>query len=273
MDGNSNNRMFIGTYQCNDFDTLLGVVRESIECGIFSFDTAPSYKTEHILGKVLQTVMMEDKLSRESLFISDKIDAWQMRRYNGDVQSFIETALRKLRTDYIDLLLIHWPVEEYFEKTWESMLKCKEIGIIRNVGICNIRARHLISWQAKGIIPSYVQIERHPLRTCKEEMAYCKDHGITVLSYSPLGRMMPQIKESKILCDIADRYEKNIGQVILRWQIDTNAIPVFASKKPGRIKSNTKIEDFHLEQREIDMIETLNSNYKIYLESWGCPGF
>jgi diketogulonate reductase-like aldo/keto reductase len=149
----------------------------------------------------------------------------------------------------------------------------KEKGYIKNIGVCNVRTRHLEAWKEKDILPSYVQIERHPLRTCKEEMNYCKEHNITVLSYSPLGRMLPQIKESEILKELSVKYNKNIGQIILRWQIDTNAIPVFTSKTSGRIAQNTDIMDFHLEHQDIESIEKLNCNYKIFLESWGCPGF
>ena len=85
--------------------------------------------------------------------------------------------------------------------------------------------------------------------------------------------MDTRLRNSKILQRIAEKYDKNIGQVILRWHIDTECIPVFMSKKKNRIKENLDIFDFHLEKDEIDEISSLNENYKIFLESWGCLGF
>lgn len=263
----------IGTFQCDNQETLNNIVRESIECGNNAFDTAPSYKTEGMLGHAIKSVCQEQKISRDKLYLSDKIDAWQMRAKNGDIRQFVEGALKKLQTDYIDMMFVHWPVAEYFEQTWESMVKCKESGLIRDIGVCNVRIRHLLEWKAKGIEPANIQIERHPLRTCYDEMHYCSENGIKVFSYSPLGRMLPQIRESEVLKEIAVKYNKNIGQVILRWHIDTKACPVFTSTKAGRIKSNTDIFDFQLTQPEVGLIEALNKNYKIFLESWGCPGF
>lgn len=269
----ANTHILLGTFQCGDKSKLISVVRESIKCGIYGFDTAPSYKTEALLGLALKKVCEELSISREQLYISDKIDAWQMRAKNGDIRTYIEEALKKLHTEYIDIMYVHWPVEEYIEKTWESLERCKADGLIRNTGICNVRVRHLQKWKSMGIVPKNIQIERHPLRTCKPEMDYCAANGITVFSYSPLGRMMTQIRESKVLQGLASKYQKNIGQIILRWQIDTNACPVFTSTKPERIKSNVDLLDFQLSESEIERIEALNINYKIFLESWGCPGF
>ena len=263
----------IGTYQCDNYKTLSSVLRESLDCGITAFDTAPSYNTEKVLGKVIKEVTHERGIRRDELYISDKIDAWQMRLHNGDITSFVQKALVKLQTDYIDLLLIHWPIEEYIDRTWECMQMCKDKGLIREIGICNVRERHLEAWKKRGITPSVIQIERHPLRTCNKEIDYAVNNDISVLSYTPLGRMMPEIRDSVVLKEISQKYNKSIAQIILRWHLDTNSIPVFSTKKVGRIQNNTDIFDFGLTKEEIDQIESLNSNYKIYLESWGCPGF
>ena len=121
--------------------------------------------------------------------------------------------------------------------------------------------------------PEFIQIERHPLRICQKEMDYCREHGITVMSYSPLCRMHPDIRNNQYMQSLSEKYGKNIGQIILRWQIETNAIPVFMSKKPNRIKENAEIFNFNLTSDEVERINSLNQNYKIFLESWGCPGF
>ena len=93
------------------------------------------------------------------------------------------------------------------------------------------------------------------------------------MSYSPLCQMDERLRTNKKLKQISEKYGKNIGQVILRWHIDTGCIPVFMSRKPDRVKENLDIFDFSLTKEEIKIISSLNENYKLFLESWGCLGF
>lgn len=266
-------KILFGTFQTGDIDVLRNAIRASLDAGIYGFDTAPSYGTEEQLGKILYGFAQSYKLQREHYFLSDKIDAWQMEAGLGNVESYVLSALKKMNLSYFDILFIHWPIPEYLDETWKCMLKLKECGLTKEIGICNVRVRHLKEMTERGIQPLFIQIERHPLRTCKEEMEYCKEHGIQVFAYSPLCRMHPELRNSKLLKVLSEKYNKNIGQIILRWQIDTGAVPVFMSQKPNRIISNFDIFDFTLSSGEIGEIETLNQNYKIFLESWGCPGF
>jgi len=149
----------------------------------------------------------------------------------------------------------------------------KEEGKVKAIGICNVRVRHLEDYANKSIIPDFVQIERHPLNTCHEEVSYCHEHNIHIMAYSPLGRMLADIRKSETLKSIAESHGKTIGQVILRWHIDTGVIPVFGTRKEKRLKENTDLNDFSLSQDEISQIEEMNSNTKIFLESWGCPKY
>lgn len=265
--------LVIGTFGNTKYSDLQKVVDTGLDCGIKAFDTAPSYGTERMLGKALRNCSMLHHITRENLFVSDKVDAWQMQRSNGDVRFYVEKAIKEMNIQYLDILFVHWPVEEYLQSTWDSMQKMKEDGLVKDIGICNVRKRHLEKWKKLGIDPKFVQIERHPLRTCQDDMQYCKEQGITVFSYSPLCRMHPKLKESPLLREIAEKYGKNIGQVILRWHIDSGTTPVFMSKNPQRIKQNVDLFDFSLSKEEIKKVDGLDCNYKIFLESWGCPGF
>lgn len=266
-------QFMIGTFQNKNYHELFGVVDAAVRAGFTGFDTAPSYGTEEQLGKAVQECANRYNLKRTDFYISDKVDAWQMREGNGNVETYVSKAVSMMNVQYLDLLLIHWPIAEYFPQTWNCMLQLKEKNIVKEIGICNARVRHLKEWDEKGIYPSAIQIERHPLRTCEAEIRYCKDHDIKVLSYSPLCRMHIDIRNNKVLKEIAKKYGKNIGQIVLRWQIDTGCCPVFMSKKATRILENIDILNFHLEYPEISAINQLNQNYKIFLESWGCPGF
>lgn len=265
--------IIIGTFGNTCFTELYNVVEAGISHGISAFDTAPSYGTEGMLGKVLRHCIDTYHLNRSQLFVSDKIDAWQMQKYNGKIDSLVKKTIIDMGIQYLDILFIHWPIEEYLPQTWENMKLLKENGLVKEIGICNVRRRHLEKWKLVGISPKNVQIERHPLRTCQEDVAYCKDNGIKVYSYSPLCRMHQSLRRSEILQSLSAKYNKSIGQIILRWHLDSGTIPVFMSKNPLRIKENVDILGFSLTQEEISVINTLNCNYKIYLESWGCPGF
>lgn len=266
-------QLLLGTFRNTNYEDLLKVVRASVEIGFTGFDTAPSYKSETALGHAIAEVSKIYGLNRQEFFISDKIDAWQMQEGDGDIRPFVEDAINKMRIDYLDLLLIHWPVPEYMDNTWKCFEKLYTSGIVKNIGIYNLRLRHLKKYIKYDIPPQYLQIERHPLRTCEEEIAFCVEHGIKVMSYSPICQMDDRLKNNKVLEEMADKYGKNIGQVILRWQLDTGCIPVFMSKKPERVKSNFNIFDFKLTPEDIEYISSLNQNYKIFLESWGCLGF
>lgn len=265
----------IGSLKLTNYETLRSIVESAIKNGIRCFDTAPSYQTESILGAVINDLILEKKLKREECFISDKIDAWQMQETNGDIIKHFFDALHKMKLEYIDLLLVHWPIPEYFERTWKAFELLYNEGVVKNIGVCNIRVGHLQRMEAyQTVKPHFVQIERHPLRICANEIDYCKAKGIKVQAYSPLCRMNPLIKESVLLNSLKSKYhKKDVGQIILRWHLQTGSIPVFTTQNPKRISSNLDIYDFQLESQEIEQINQMNINYKIFLESTGCPGY
>ncbi len=260
-----------GVSSSKNYDDLLELVRLSIQNGIYGFDTAPSYKTESVLGSVLDQCMRDFSINRESIFIQTKIDAWQMQ--DGRIEFYIEEALQKLNSNYIDSLLVHWPLPNYYYQTWEQFILMKERGFVKNIGVCNVRMRQLKELVAYGYVPEIVQIERNPLRTCDKEEEFCRNHGIKLQAYSPLCKMNDLLRESALLKDISNKYNKSIGQIILRWHVDTGVIPIFATRNPARIKEYASIMDFSLIDEDIKAISSMNIDYKMYLESCQCPGF
>ncbi|MFV0590283.1 MAG: aldo/keto reductase family protein [Draconibacterium sp.] len=266
--------MIVGTFQHNRYQTLKDIVSICIENGFTGFDTAPSYGNEESLGKAIHESMHEQSLKRENIYLIDKIDAWQMQKTSGKVTQFVDDALLKLKTEYLDLLLIHWPIPNYFENTWDTLIDLYSRGKTKAIGICNVNERHLIHiTKQSGFIPHVVQIERHPLRTDQNTVNFNRENNILTQSYSPLFRMMEPLRSSKIINKIAQKYNKNIGQIIMRWHIDTDSVPVFMTSKEYRIKEYADIFNFRLEAAEIESISSLNCNHKIFLESVGCPGY
>lgn len=259
----------VGTFQNDSYENLLAVVGECVRKGIYGFDTAPSYGTEDFLGRAIRE--QYKVCSRKDFFVSTKIDAWQMQ--DGNIDLFVKNALKKTGLEYFDMLLIHWPIEEYITSTWEAMCRLKDMGVVKNIGICNVRVRHLEKLKKEGIEPSFIQIERHPLRVCELEMQYCKANDIIVFAYSPLCRMHPHLSKNDALNALSRKYGKSLSQIILRWHIETGSRPIFMTKKIERIHENVDIFDFSLQKEDVETISALNENYKIFLESWGCPGF
>ena len=260
-----------GASACKDFNGLLEVCRTALSQEIYKFDTAPSYRTEAILSKAVSTGASELGLQREDYWIQTKIDPIQM--YNGHLEEYFKQKLTEMNLDYVDSLLIHWPVFNYLMDTWNSLLKLQEKGYTKNIGICNLRINHLEDLKSKGIVPEILQIERHPLNTFNKELHFAKENGIQLQDYSPLCKMHPRIRNNEAVKNIAEKYNCNIGQIILKWHIDTGAIPVFTSTKSSRIIEYSKLENFSLTNKEIEVISSLNCNHKLYLESLLCPGF
>lgn len=260
-----------GASSFKDIEDLKRICSIAIDCNIRSFDTAPSYHTEENLSAAVLTVAKSKSLNREDIYIQTKIDPIQM--YNGRIEEYFKSKLNAMHLSYVDALLIHWPVHKYFINTWEDMNRIKEYGLTKKIGICNLRVEHLKELKGIGIIPEILQIERHPLNTFSDEVRFCKDNGITLQDYSPLCKMHPLLKENKLLIELSQKYEKNIGMIILRWHIDTGAIPIFTSKNERRVEEYSQIESFSLSKEDCTLIESLNINHKLYLESLICPGF
>ncbi len=260
-----------GASACKDYSGLLAVCRTALGNGITSFDTAPSYRTEEIISKAVRQVANETGLTREDYQIQTKIDPIQM--FEGRVVEYFKRKLDAMSLDYVDALLIHWPVLNYLERTWDDMQCLKEHGLTKQIGICNLRISNLEEFYDKGTIPEILQIERHPLNTFEREIEFCKKYSITIQDYSPLCKMHPRIRESKALQEIADRHHCDIGRLILRWHIDTGATPIFTSTKPERVSLYAQTEEIQkLDEDEIKIISSLNCNHKLYLESLICPG-
>ena len=260
-----------GLSSFKDFDGLVQMCRTAINHNIMAFDTAPSYKTEEVLCAALRNVTKEKGFDRKSIWIQTKIDPIQM--YNGQVDKYFIDKLASMQLDYVDALLIHWPVLKYLHRTWTELLELKNHGVANRIGICNLRIEHLKELKSMGIIPDILQIERHPLNTFAEEVAFCRENSVELQDYSPLCKMHPILRDNKQLATLSEKYGKSIGLIILRWHIDTGATPIFTSKKESRVDEYAGIEDFELSKSDCDIISALNINHKLYLESLICPGF
>lgn len=261
----------LGSFNISEQEIIDNMISTALSEGVNGFDTSPSYGSEIILGRALQNTGIE----REKVFLTDKIDAWQMYEGNGNITKYVEKSLRDLKTDYLDLLLIHWPFRKYLLETWKSFEALYKQGLVRAIGLCNVNSRIYSEFLQSGISiePHVVQVEISPLRTIDQDLDLFLKSGVIVEAYSPLCRMVPEVRNNAILQEIAAKYEKSIPQIILRWHLERGVIPVFTSSKPERIKENVEIFDFKMTRSDVDLITSLNADYKIFPESYGCPGY
>lgn len=265
----------VGTFQHRNEDDLHGLIRHAINHGYRAFDTAPSYKNESMLGNVFSSLMQEGLIEREDLFLIDKIDGWQMHASKGQVRPYVEEALEKLKVDYLDLLLIHWPFPEYFMETWAAFEELYKAGLARSIGLCNVELRHLQRVaQGGSMLPHVVQVERHPLNSANDVLAYCNENQIAMQGYSPVCRMLSKVANSDVIERIAKKHNQTKGQVIMRWHFDTQVAPVFMTTREERLIEYTEIvQTFRLDQGDIAALNGMNEDFRLFLASRACPGY
>lgn len=263
----------VQTTNWQNYEQMTALVEEGLRVGFRAFDTARDYGNEPIVGRVMKERLRAAGLSREDVFITTKIGNGQQAK--GDIEGEIEQSLRNLQTDYVDLWLMHWPYPGYYVETWRKMEKVYASGKVRAIGVANYLPRHFETLFAAGveITPHCLQCEHHPLRTADALLALCRECHIALQAYSPLCRMIPAIRDNATLKSIAARLGKTIPQVILRWHIQHDSVPVFKTMKPARLRENFAVWDFELTDEDMAAISALDQDYKYHVESASCPGF
>lgn len=263
----------IQTTNWQNYEQMTALVTEGLRVGFRAFDTARDYGNEHVVGRVMQECLVKAGLKREDVFITTKIGNGQQAQ--GNIEEQIDISLKNLRTDYVDLWLMHWPYPGYYVDTWRKMEKVYKSGKVRAIGVANYHVRHFKKLFDAGIetIPHCAQFEHHPMRTADDILEFCREYNIAIQGYSPICRMIEKIRNSPVLKSIAERVGKSVPQVILRWHYQHKSVPVFKTMKPSRLSENFDIWDFELTQADMDAIYSLDEDYKYHLESASCPGF
>jgi diketogulonate reductase-like aldo/keto reductase len=252
---------------------LVNSIDAGLANGIRGFDTARDYDNENLLGATFKKFGKKYGIKREDIFITTKVGNGQQRLKNMSEQ--IDISLKNIKTDYIDLWMLHWPYPDYYIDNWKQLEDIYISGKVRSIGICNCRERHLEALLNCGISikPMVAQFEYHPFRTVPSLMEFCKMNNIQIEAYSSLCCMLPFVRENNVLRTLSAKYGKSIAQIILRWHIQQGVIPIFRSFKPERIKLNIDIFNFELEDEDMSLIYSLDKDYKFHPESMNCPGF
>jgi diketogulonate reductase-like aldo/keto reductase len=197
---------------------------------------------------------------REELFITTKL--WNKNQgYESTLKAFDE-SMKKLGLDYLDLYLIHWPVKDKYRDTWRAFNKLYEGRKVKAIGVSNFQIHHLNDILADGdVVPAVNQVEYHPRLTQKPLLDFCKKQGIQLEAWSPL--MQGKLLDQPELMKIAEKHQKSVTQIILRWDLQNGVVTIPKSVKEHRIIENADIFDFELTTEDMASIDRLNEDQRV----------
>lgn len=249
----------LGTWKITDKQEMHLTIKNAYEQGYRLFDTASAYRNEMVLGKALQ----ELGFPREKLFIQDKL--WNTCYGYEESQEACKRSMRKLKIDYLDAYLIHWPASagqydnwaEINAETWRGMEKLHKEGYVRAIGVCNFKPHHLMELSKTAeIMPLVNQIEFHPGMMQSETVSFCKEKGIQIEASSPLGN--GQILSNIVLCKIAEKKRISVAQLCLKWALQHGAVVIPKTVKAARLQENIELFGFGLTVEEMEIIDKLS---------------
>ncbi|MGC2842263.1 aldo/keto reductase [Bacillus velezensis] len=250
----------IGVFKVEEGAELVNAVKTALVHGYRSVDTAAIYGNEEGVGEGIRQGLQEAGLKREDIFVTSKV--WNADLGYEETLKAFDTSLEKLGLDYLDLYLIHWPVEGKYIDAWRALETLYRDGRIKVIGVSNFQIHHLKHLMKETEIkPMINQVEYHPRLTQKELLAFCTEQGIQLEAWSPL--MQGQLLDHPVLQEIAEKYGKSAAQVILRWDLQNGVITIPKSTKKHRIEENANVFDFELSADDMKRIDDLNENLRV----------
>ncbi|MDU2672923.1 MAG: aldo/keto reductase [Clostridium sp.] len=241
-----------GTYKLGEEQDVIDRVKLALEIGYRQIDTASFYGNEEGVGKGIA----QSGVDRKDIFLVTKL--WNDDHGYEETINAFNKSIKKLGVDYLDLYLIHWP-NKLNSETWRAFEDLYKEGKVRAIGVCNFKIGHLEELKKIAkIMPMVNQIEIHPCKTQKDIIEYCKENNIQVVAWGPI--MRGKIFSLPLMLDLAEKYNKSIAQITLRWHIQNGVIPIPKSSNEERIKANIDIFDFNLSNEDMKKIDSLNSN-------------
>ena len=261
-DGRMIPQVGLGTWPLKDHDAP-AVIVTAIEAGYRHIDTAFRYGNQVGVGQGIR----QSGIDRAALFITTKLDG----EHQGDDKAVagLDACLRQLGTEYVDLLLIHWPMPARGQSisTWKTYERLLASGKVRSIGVSNFKPAHLETLAAQtSVVPATNQIQLSPRITRTDHVSYDAAHGIVTVSWSPLGQGSDLLQDG-LLAQIAARHGKTPAQIVLRWNIELGLVPIPKSANKQRIAENIDIFDFSLSAAEVAAISALDTGAEKRVDS------
>ena len=241
-----------GVYQVSQ-DECERCVRDALEVGYRHIDTAQSYYNEEQVG----TAIAASGIDRGEIFLTSKV--WLEHFGEGATRASVEESLRKLKTDYIDLMLLHQPFGDVFG-AWRDLVELYGEGKVRAIGISNFYADRMVEFcEFNDVKPMVNQMERHPLNQNSELMEWEKKYGIVSEAWAPFGEGRGGLFSNHVLVDIAASHDKTTAQVMLRWNLQRGVAVIPKSVHRERMVENLDVFDFELTNEQMSAIAALDT--------------
>ena len=252
--GNKMPAIGLGTFRIEDNNEAARTVTTAIESGYRHIDTAAIYGNEEGVGQGIK----DCGISRGDIFLTTKI--WNEDLRAGRVKEAYEESLKRLGTDYVDMLLVHWPTGKYTEY-WKQFEELYKDGKVKNIGVSNFTMRMLDELlEVCEIKPSVNQVELHPLLNQKPLLKYCDKKEITLTAWS--GFMVGELLKNSDILKLAEKYGKTAAQIILRWNYQFGVINIPKSVHKERMMENIDIFDFKIDLDDLKIIDSMNQNLR-----------
>jgi diketogulonate reductase-like aldo/keto reductase len=245
----------LGVYQSPPGKVTLRAVKYALEIGYRHIDTAELYGNETDVGIALR----ESEINRDDVFITTKV--WNSHQgYDLTIRA-CEGSLQRLGLSYIDLYLIHWPVQGFGNDTWKAMIKLLHEGKARAIGVSNYSIRELNEvLDMSDVAPAVNQVEFHPFLYQEQLLKFCKNNHIQLEAYSPLTRGK-RLSHPDII-KVAKKYGKTSAQILIRWNLQHDIVTIPKSIHDNRILENSQVFDFHIESQDMKLLDSMNDNFR-----------
>ena len=246
----------LGVWRLESGKETRDAVSYALELGYIHIDTAPMYNNEEDVGVAIQ----ESSLPREKLFITTKVNSSELG-YDSTLEA-CERSLKKLKLTYLDLFLIHKPVEGYRQNTWKALEKLKHESICRSIGVSNFSPKHLNEiFKICEFIPAVNQIEMNPFLAQKNISEFCRSKNIHITGYCPLART--EKSNDPTLVNIANECGKTWAQVMVRWGLQNQLTTIPKSANPKRIRENSDVFNFELNEKQMQRLDDLDEGFRL----------
>jgi methylglyoxal/glyoxal reductase len=248
-------RLGFGVYLAKPGKETFSAVTWALKAGYRHIDTARAYKNEADVGKAIK----ESNVKREDIFVTTKL--WNHDQgYDTALKAFND-SLQELGFDYVDLYLIHWPLEGKRRDSWRALEKIYSDGKAKAIGVSNYTIKHLKEMDNyTGIKPVINQVEFHPFLYQEDLHEYCKLKSVQLEAYSPLARA--ERLDDPTINEMARKYSKTAAQIMIRWSLQHDLVVIPKTVHEERINENAGVFDFEIVEDDMERLNSLNEDYR-----------
>jgi diketogulonate reductase-like aldo/keto reductase len=243
-----------GTYKLNGASGV-NAMASALNVGYRLLDTAYNYENEGAVGEAIR----RSGIPRADILVSSKLPG-RHQHYQEALQT-IQESLYRANLDYFDLYLIHWPnpKEGLYVEAWQALIDAQKFGLIRSIGVSNFLPEHIDKLQKEtGVLPVINQVELHPFFNQQAQIDYDRAHHILTEAWSPLGRASANnVLKNPVINELAEKYHRGPGQIILRWHIQRGVLPIPKSTHVSRQEENFNLFDFTIDDADMAKINAL----------------